>query len=348
MRLSDISPLKGMSLVYLNLAGCCYVTDVSPLQNMPLRSLILQGCSISDLSSLKGMPLTSLSLSGSYGHGSKITDLSPLKGMPLTSLNLCCCDQITDLSPLKGMLLTSLDLRSCGKVTDLSPLKVMPLTLLNMGSVPGSPACAVTDLSPLKGMKTLTAIGIDPWSLLNKPLMQSIAAKNAQQAETEAKQLVADWSDVPAMAGVVQQAKMYLEVLIPLMTNPNEFPAAIKSFNGHHYYMYPLATSWAEAKKMCEGVGGHLVTITSKEEHGFVMGMCQEAKVRPNCYIGFEVRNTQPVWITDETWSQQPYCPFSLTNGACGGLALQAYGTMKTGDLFTYPGSYPFIIEWEK
>ena len=44
------------------------------------------------------------------------------------------------------------------------------------------------------------------------------------------------------------------------------------SFNGHDYAVIPLCDlSWTEARDYCESIGGHLATITSKEEQQFIM-----------------------------------------------------------------------------
>lgn len=79
-KLSDLSPLLGMKLIYL---GCVYtnVSDLSPLKDMPLQSVNCNGTPLADLSPLKDIPLTSFGCSGT-----KVSDLSPLRGMPLKVL----------------------------------------------------------------------------------------------------------------------------------------------------------------------------------------------------------------------------------------------------------------------
>ncbi len=134
----DLSPLKGMPLEVLSVAHT-NVSDLSPLREMPLRELYISDTPVPDLSAIKGIPLTKLQCN----LMPQITDLSPLTGMPLTILE-CFVNQISDLSPLKGMQLTELYC-SNNSVSDLSPLSGMPLKKL------GVPATKVSDLSPLKG-----------------------------------------------------------------------------------------------------------------------------------------------------------------------------------------------------
>lgn len=76
------------------------VTDISPVR--ALAGLKILGCSgsdlskgiLSDLSPLQGIPLTYL-----YCANTPVSDLSPLQGMPLTVLQ-CYTTPVSDLSPL--------------------------------------------------------------------------------------------------------------------------------------------------------------------------------------------------------------------------------------------------------
>lgn len=137
LKFTDLQILKGMPLRKLQISG--KISDLRPLQDMPLTSLVLDYTQVSDLSPLTGKQLTDLSLSGA-----PVSDLTPLNGMPLTSLNLERT-KVSDLTPLKGMPLTTLNL-AFTEVDDIRPLKWMPLKDLSLWRA------RVTDLSPLAGM----------------------------------------------------------------------------------------------------------------------------------------------------------------------------------------------------
>jgi Leucine-rich repeat (LRR) protein len=137
-QVSDLLPLKGMSLTELN-CDDTQVSDLSPLKGMKLTVLHCEKTPVSDLSPLKRMKLTRLECGGT-----QVSDLSPLEGMPLTELN-CEHTQVSDLSPLRDMKLTILKCEKT-RVSDLSPLKGMKLVRLECGGT------QVSDLSPLKGM----------------------------------------------------------------------------------------------------------------------------------------------------------------------------------------------------
>lgn len=135
----DISPLSGLPLQVLELAGC-RVEDISPLEGMSLRVLGLEGTGVRDISVLRGMPLMELSLSHT-----KVKDLSPLADAPLEKLYLVDT-RVTDLGPLGGMQhLSSLWLNDT-PVSDITPLKTVPLVSLTLAGT------KVSDLSPLKGL----------------------------------------------------------------------------------------------------------------------------------------------------------------------------------------------------
>lgn len=72
-------------------------------------------------------------------------------------------------------------------------------------------------------------------------------------------------------------------------------------WNGHYYKVYDSPMKWNDAKKYCEKQGGHLVTITSKEEHEEVSSLISHGS--KNFYwLGAErTQNVFDRWITGET-----------------------------------------------
>jgi len=134
----DISPLRKQRIAKLDLRFCD-VTDLSPLEGMPISELYLEeNKRLSDLGPLRGMPLHKLYLSNTA-----VENLSPLRGAPLMELNAVGA-RIRDLSPLVESPLQMLWLTDC-PVTDLAPLKKVPLVSLTLENTP------VEDISPLAG-----------------------------------------------------------------------------------------------------------------------------------------------------------------------------------------------------
>jgi hypothetical protein len=94
--LSNLAPLQGLPLEYL---GCAVseVSDLAPLRGMPLKHLNCSVSLVADITPLKGMPLEKLNI-----DGTQVSDLSPLRGAPLTSL-WCYDTKVVDLSPVKDL-----------------------------------------------------------------------------------------------------------------------------------------------------------------------------------------------------------------------------------------------------
>ncbi|MCS7238079.1 MAG: hypothetical protein NZ899_07400 [Thermoguttaceae bacterium] len=139
--LHDLSPLAGLPLRFLDIAGCP-VEDLYPLQGMPLEVLYLERTRVQDLRPLKGMPLVELRL-----NETPVEDISPLAGAPLRRLYLART-RVRDLSPLAGALyLDSLWLNDT-PVEDIRPLASCPnLVSLTLAGT------RVADLTPLKGLR---------------------------------------------------------------------------------------------------------------------------------------------------------------------------------------------------
>ena len=139
--LKDLSPLKGMRLVSLNMSGTG-VSDLTPLKGMELEYLWAMDTAVSDLATLRGMPLTHLDLHGTQG----VTSIGMLEGMPLEYLNLTEL-KVADLSALRGMTTLRRLVLAGTPVADLAAVKDLKLTELSIQRT------GVSDLSPLQGME---------------------------------------------------------------------------------------------------------------------------------------------------------------------------------------------------
>ncbi|QDU21858.1 protein kinase domain-containing protein [Urbifossiella limnaea] len=133
LEVADISPVRALTglkeLVCSGTDRMGKLTDVSPLKGMPLSFLDCNNNGqLADLSPLKGMPLKELRV-----QHTQVRELDPVAGSKLEHLN-CSHTAVGDLAPLKGMPLVTLYLDDT-KVTDLTPLRDMPLRLLNVRGV---------------------------------------------------------------------------------------------------------------------------------------------------------------------------------------------------------------------
>ncbi|MFN0195406.1 MAG: SUMF1/EgtB/PvdO family nonheme iron enzyme [Planctomycetaceae bacterium] len=209
-RLTDLSPVQGMPLTELH----CFFTqvvDLSPLSGMKLIQLVFPNTKVADLSPLKGMPLENLALGGtrvtdlsplegmSLKHlviaFTEVSDLSPLTGMPLSDL-YCNATKVADLSPLNGMPLEKLQILGT-QVSDFTPIKDLPLQLLSLDFKP------FRDTDLLRSIKTLETIN-------EKPTAEFWKEAEAQQAAFD--QWMKDVAALPAEQQVEAVSKKLVEL----------------------------------------------------------------------------------------------------------------------------------------
>ncbi len=92
---------------------------------------------------------------------------------------------------------------------------------------------------------------------------------------------------------------------LPLLSFAKEtqIPEDAVEFNGHYYKAYDQKLAWHTAKTYCEELGGHLATITSKEENDFVYEMVRKNGI--SYWLGGTDEEQEGVWkwVTGEEWS---------------------------------------------
>jgi serine/threonine protein kinase len=129
-RLADLSPLRGMSLSYLQCGGNL-INDLSPLKQMKLSELNCSYTSVTDLSPLQEMSMQKLEI-----VGTRVPDLSLLRGMPLEVLHCWNNPQFSDASPLESIPLRELvcdyalcqDTKSLRSIKTLEKINTKPVT----------------------------------------------------------------------------------------------------------------------------------------------------------------------------------------------------------------------------
>jgi len=75
-------------------------------------------------------------------------------------------------------------------------------------------------------------------------------------------------------------------------------------FADHCYSFNNWTTGWGAASQSCQQWGGHMVTISSAEENGYVDGLCPGA-----CWIGLtdQVQEGTMVWVTGQPLGDNEY-----------------------------------------
>lgn len=367
--ITSLEPLRGMPLTALNCTGNP-VRSLEPLRGMPLATLLCEDCPITDLEPLAGMALTMLQVGLS-----EVADLEPLRGMPLHFLH-CWSSRIESLEPLRGM---SLDTLNCAgnRIAGLEALQGMPLTNLHCGGnrirylepLKGMPLrvliCSdneIEDLSPLAGLPVTTLgchsnrIG-DLGPLKDAPLATLMCGDNRLRnlgpftrrppqdilfdcdsiSTGELAKLRGEWSKSPELARHAQDVEALLALRRHDIAGMKRMAA---EFKGRRYLFIPTFLRWGDAKKFCEKLGGHLVTITSPEEDEFVASL-----FKGWCWfwMGLHVGERGPEWVTGERFSYKNF--ISEMQEMCRGP--KAFAKFWHADYIGDPHNC-FMIEWDE
>jgi hypothetical protein len=119
------------------------------------------------------------------------------------------------------------------------------------------------------------------------------------------------------------------------------------SGNGHYYQRFDVAgVSWASGKYRCEALGGHLATLTSASESGFVeANFLNPADNDIKAYhIGGTNVSGQWTWITDEPWIYKKWFA-RYTIPTSGDMKINQAGYWVTHEYADYLLGY--ICEWD-
>ncbi len=123
-------------------------------------------------------------------------------------------------------------------------------------------------------------------------------------------------------------------------------------FHGHHYKFFSSYITWERAKKYCENVGGHLVTINSAEENDFVRELIRQRGYRTSdIWLGAIKKKGRLRW----EWLTEEPVTFSKWNPSQSGMESSKNGEYRlyvikdewrdwsSGD----SGSGYYICEWD-
>jgi AraC family transcriptional regulator, arabinose operon regulatory protein len=346
----------------------CGVTDLSPLQGLPIVHLDLDVNEITSLEPLKGMKLRSL-----LCRMNKITDLTPLEKMPLEFLSIGL-NQISSLEPLRGISLKKI---SCydNKVGDLSPLMGMPLVdvyihgnrITNLNGLQNSPVmrliCSdneIDDLKPIQecpliqldcsgnritSLKTLRKMSLSRL-ICDKNLMVSLEPFLANHPPAvfhfdsdsipskELRKAIQIWRKNAKSAGFAKDA----EVLLALREHDfSKLKSLAEIFKDHLILRIPKIVSWQEAKAFCEKLEGNLIVIPGNEKNRFI----QELSRSEDFWIGLFYNSENPTWVTGEELRFNDFIskPKNKAPVLCG---FNGWST----PISILP-KFPFFIEWK-
>ncbi len=152
-------------------------------------------------------------------------------------------------------------------------------------------------------------------------------------------------------------AVILIAFMIPMSVSAAESGAQVKGvlddaveYNGNYYLFVKGDYTWEQAKTYCEGLGGHLATVTSQGEDDFCYDLWR-ASGTSGCWLGATDAELEGVWnwITGESWSYSSWGG-GEPNGGTKENVINYNGSYKDGrwNDFSAQNKLPFICEWEK
>jgi serine/threonine protein kinase/Leucine-rich repeat (LRR) protein len=145
-------------------------------------------------------------------------------------------------------------------------------------------------------------------------------------------------------------------------------PTAALPFNGHRYLLVEEQLTWEQADAKARAMGGHLATITDKNEDEFVRKQLLAALPDERlAWIGAQKPQefSAWAWVTGEPWSYSAWLPGEGTEKSRAGAAIVKYAdkglkglgwgdwtssrppTAISGPLLGQDRSFGFVVEWD-
>lgn len=87
-----------------------------------------------------------------------------------------------------------------------------------------------------------------------------------------------------------------------------------QTYKGHYYSVINESMPWSDAKKYCESLGGHLVTIQDEAEQNFITNLISNNPQKNTYWIGLKGNNNSYSWITDEPFDYANWAPNEPNN----------------------------------
>ena len=114
------------------------------------------------------------------------------------------------------------------------------------------------------------------------------------------------WREIAPKA--LSDSASKLSVVYDYIRESSSLGSTYGEFDGHEYKLFNESITWSEAKKICENIGGHLLTINSEREQRFVETLLENSE-KMAYFIGGEKTNAGWQWITKEDFVYTNWAP---------------------------------------
>lgn len=128
----------------------------------------------------------------------------------------------------------------------------------------------------------------------------------------------------------------------------SNYPIKETEYNGHKYKLFCFNVSWKDAKSFAEKVGGHLVTVSSKEENDVVKELASNTK-----YDAYWMGATDEAsegnfkWVTGESFAYMGPGGFDNAGGGENYLGIWNGNWNDFANDYCRSGKIGYIVEFE-
>jgi serine/threonine protein kinase/formylglycine-generating enzyme required for sulfatase activity len=356
----DLTAFADLPIERLYIPGA-FVYNFAALQKMPLKVLFVSPLGALSFDGVKRLPLEWFGTA--RGNDGGPSSLEPLRGLKLKGLMVSGdgFKSLTDLSPLQGQPLQILDV-SGTSVADLSPVKAAPLEMLMVR------VAALTDPSCVAWWPKLRDIG-GLSDRLYTPVREALAKGDDKLALLHLDTLEGVYGDAPwfgtyrGKAEDLRRETFQRQIVRWQGGDHSGIKEKLQVFQGHAYLVVRAQFKFDEAKALAEKLGGHLLTVTSKEENEFIkselLARLTTARFEPWLGLTGEPNKEEWKWVTGEPFTFQGWDRFNgnVSGGVNRGDQLNNANFHYGSNSGVVPawvwwhggtgGTRPFIIEWE-
>ena len=345
-QITHLDPLQDLPLTFLECTDN-QITNLAPLHGMPLKELQCANNQISSLEPLRGMKLHRLGC-----VRNQIADLEPLRDMDLTKGLSFSNNRVSSLAPIRGMMLLRLQC-AWNLIQDLEPLRGMDLQVLRCSGN------QIRSLEPLQGMplrslycsrnqiQDLTPVAHNQLRFISchdnpiqsvQPLLKYLpkcAYLELDHVTEQEHQALEACAKTPGVAQLLRNNE-----ILHLFKHGHldKLKALAQRFGRNRYLPIPLESTWPEAKKISEQLGGHLAVIRNQKENEHLQSMVGDGA---RFWLGLTAPNGAVNWVTGESlrftnFADEPH----LTSNH---VAITSTGTWISMHPWEFIG---FFVQW--
>ncbi len=228
---------------------------------------------------------------------------------------------------------------------DLEPLSGVPLTGLNLFDLD------VKSFDPLSHMYRLEFLVLSDMALKSRfqQVDDNLARGEFGLAQRALERIMQPLEEVPAFSRFNKLMAESIYAMKKLAQHPGQIPPGAKLFQGRTYVLIVQPMTWPEAVAYGAKHGGHVCTITTPDELGWILSTYSQNMLGHSIWIGAtdEASEGQWQWVNGEPWKYENWTGGEPNNqnGSEHAIEMKADGWWHDVEGGSF--RYPFIIEWD-